>query len=60
MALLCWPELMSVQFAADIFAEYGIIASKTKFAPGPVWYYIARRLDKAVIFGVERLPRIGV
>ena len=25
-----------------------------------VWYYIARRLDKAVIFGVERLPRIGV
>ena len=27
---------------------------------GSVWYYIARRLDKAVIFGVERLPRIGV
>ena len=27
---------------------------------GCVWYYIARRLDKAVIFGVERLPRIGV
>ena len=46
--------------AADICAKHGKIASKMKFASGPVWYYIARRLDKAVIFGVERLPRIGV
>ena len=35
MVLLCWPELMSVQFAADIFAKCCTIASKTKFAPPP-------------------------
>ena len=34
--------------------------SFTAKSRGSVWYYIARRLDKAVIFGVERLPRIGV
>ena len=48
------------EHAADIFAKHGEIAAKMKSATGPVWYYIARRLDKAVIFGVERLPRIGV
>ena len=34
MVLLCWPELMSVQFAADIFAEWGKIAAKMKSALG--------------------------
>ena len=33
---------------------------RNRVATRSVWYYIARRLDKAVIFGVERLPRIGV
>ena len=36
MALLCWPELMSVQFATDIFAECGKIAPKLKFDLGSV------------------------
>ena len=36
MVLLCWPELMLVQFAADIFAECGKIASKMKSAPESV------------------------
>ena len=36
------------------------IVVQVPFHEGTVWYYIARRLDKAVIFGVERLPRIGV
>ena len=46
MVLLCWPELMSVQFTSDIFAEHGATAAKTKFAPGPCGVLIsAHRLD---------------
>ena len=40
--------------AADIFTKHGEIAAKMKSAPRPVWYYIARRLDKAAIFGAAR------
>ena len=29
--------------AADVFTDQGEIAAKMKSAPGPVWYYIARR-----------------